>query len=129
MRLIDVDAFKAEHRMADMCGDCKRTRRELDCDLCDCCDWLDNAPTVREWISVKKKLPEQAGYSCLVSAEYGDGKRAEFIAFTGYGESEWYTYDALFMEKEREADNRVHHNYHITHWMPLPEPPEVKQDD
>ena len=82
-----------------------------------------------QWISVKKKLPEQAGYSCLVSAEYGDGKRAEFIAFTGYGESEWYTYDALFMEKEREADNRVHHNYHITHWMPLPEPPEVKQDD
>ena len=82
-----------------------------------------------QWISVKKKLPEQAGYSCLVSAEYGDGKRAEFIAFTGYGESEWYTYDALFMEKEREADNRVHHNYHITHWMPLPEPPEVMQDD
>ena len=82
-----------------------------------------------QWISVKKKLPEQAGYSCLVSAEYGDGKRAEFIAFTGYGESEWYTYDALFMEKEREADNRVHHNYHITHWMPLPQPPEVKQDD
>ena len=86
-------------------------------------------PIHPQWISVKKKLPEQAGYSCLVSAEYGDGKRAEFIAFTGYGESEWYTYDALFMEKEREADNRVHHNYHITHWMPLPEPPEVKQDD
>jgi len=75
-----------------------------------------------QWISVKKKLPEQAGYRCIVSAEYGDRKRAYFIAFTGYGESEWYTYDVLFMEKERESDNRVHHNYHITHWMPLPEP-------
>ena len=77
----------------------------------------------QEWVSVKDRMPEQAGYKCLVCAEYGDGKKTVFTAFTGYGEAEWYTYDVLHMEKEREADNRVHHNYRITHWMPLPEPP------
>ena len=120
MRLIDADALKEKKVYCP-------ERHEKVVPVADI-DWM---PTVEQpqWISVKKKLPEQAGYSCLVSAEYGDGKRAEFIAFTGYGESEWYTYDALFMEKEREADNRVHHNYHITHWMPLPEPPkEVEQE-
>ena len=75
------------------------------------------------WISVKDRMPEQAGYRCLVSAEYGDGKRTVFTAFTGYGEPGWWTYESVYMEKVRESDNRVHHNYHITHWMPLPEPP------
>ena len=75
------------------------------------------------WVSVNDKIPEHAGDRCLVCAEYGDGKKTVFTAFIGYGEAEWYTYDVIHMEKEREADNRVHHNYRITHWMPLPEPP------
>ena len=84
---------------------------------------IENAPTISGWISVKDRMPEQAGYRCLVSAGYGDGKRTVFTAFTGYGEPGWWTYESVYMEKVRESDNRVHHNYHITHWMPLPEPP------
>ena len=84
---------------------------------------IENAPTIGGWTSVKDRMPEQAGYRCLVSAEYGDGKRTVFTAFTGYGEPGWWTYESVYMEKVRESDNRVHHNYHITHWMPLPEPP------
>ena len=80
-----------------------------------------NAQTIGGWISVKDRLPEQAGYRCLVSAEYGDGKHTVFTAFTGYGEPGWWTYESVYMEKVRESDNRVHHNYHITHWMPMPE--------
>ncbi len=88
-------------------------------------DELENADEVGGWISVKDRLPEQAGYRCLVSAEYGDGKHTVFTAFTGYGELGWWTYESVYMEKVRKSDNRVHHNYHITHWMPLPEPPKI----
>lgn len=80
--------------------------------------------TISGWISVKDRLPEQAGYRCLVSAEYGDGKRTVFTAYTGYGEPGWWTYDITHMERAMYADNHVHHNYHITHWMLMPEPPE-----
>ena len=100
------------------------------CDVMDMIDALDEAPTVAtdtnvlgKWISVKDRMPEQAGYRCLVSAEYGDGKRTVFTAYTGYGEPGWWTYDITHMERAMYADNHVHHNYHITHWMLLPEPP------
>ena len=83
--------------------------------------WIDN------WISVKDRLPEQVGCRCLVSAEFGDGKRTVFTAFTGYGEPRWWTYDITHMDRATYADNRVHHNYHITHWMPLPEPPKENE--
>ena len=77
-----------------------------------------------KWISVKDRTPEQAGYRCLVSAEYGDGKRCVFTAFTGYGDFKWYTYDCVYMAKIKSpSDNTVHQNYTITHWMPLPQPP------
>ena len=62
MRLIDVDAFKADYRMADECKDCKTNVRACEYDRVytkmEFCSWLDDAPTVAperkrgKWIAV-----------------------------------------------------------------------------
>ena len=49
MRLIDIDAFRKEHRMNEHCEDCERNARECqynDFSMMDFCGWLDDAPTV-----------------------------------------------------------------------------------
>ena len=50
MRLIDVDAFKADYRMAGECKDCQTSVRTCEYDRVytkmDFCSWLDDAPTV-----------------------------------------------------------------------------------
>lgn len=49
MRLIDIDAFRKEHRMAEHCEDCERNSRECqynDFSMMDFCGWLDDAPIV-----------------------------------------------------------------------------------
>lgn len=49
-RLIDVDALKAFHDMANDCKDCKQVIRSCQYDTIyskmDFCGWLDDAPTV-----------------------------------------------------------------------------------
>lgn len=126
MRLIDADALKKEWRMGDKCDDCpQNTRRcqyDVDFSRMDICQMIDDAPTAVGWISVKDRLPEQVGYKCIVAAKFIDGKYVRFTAFTGYGEPGWWTYETVYMEKA--PNNKVHHNFTVTHWMPLPEPPE-----
>jgi len=56
-----------------------------------------------QWISVKDRFPEQYG-ECIIS----DGK----IVTTSYFQ------DGLFVGKDIDIT--------VTHWMPLPEPPETK---
>lgn len=49
MRLIDIVAFRKEHRMNEYCEDCERNARECqynDFSMMDFCGWLDDAPTV-----------------------------------------------------------------------------------
>lgn len=50
MRLIDVDALKADYGMAEDCKDCKTGYRSCEYDRIyskmDFCGWLDDAPTV-----------------------------------------------------------------------------------
>ena len=77
------------------------------------------------WISVNDRMPEQAGYRCLVAAKFIDGTYCLFTAFTGYREPGWWTYENLFMEEE--PNNKVHHDFKVTHWMPLPEPPKEEK--
>lgn len=51
MRLIDVDAFKNDYRMANECKDCQTPVRTCEYDRVytkmDFCGWLDSAPTVQ----------------------------------------------------------------------------------
>lgn len=77
MRLIDVDALKKEHRMADRCEDCERNAR--DCQYVyghtrmDICEMLDEAPTVEMpgWVCRKDRLPEKDGL--YLTLTYADG--------------------------------------------------------
>lgn len=50
MRLIDVDALRADYGMAEDCKNCKTGYRSCEYDRIyskmDFCEWLDDAPTV-----------------------------------------------------------------------------------
>lgn len=80
------------------------------------------------WISVKDRLPDAAGYECLVCAVNEIYNQVHvFTAHTGYGEPGWWTGNVHYMARVKSpSDNRVHHALRITHWMPLPEPPKEK---
>lgn len=61
-----------------------------------------------EWISVTERMPEQEGTYLVCSCEYNQMMtRCSF-----YHDGVWWfgNFD----------------NYTVTHWMPLPEPPEMK---
>jgi len=60
-----------------------------------------------EWISVKERLP-RSGDTVLVYYRRGDYRRMDIVRYVGsWVTVDWYT--------------------KVTHWMPLPEPPE-KED-
>lgn len=77
-----------------------------------------------EWISVEDRLPEMAGQNVLVYGVNLFGQHHIFMAFQGYGDFNWYTSDVTYMNNRDLGDNRLSTNWDITHWMPLPEPPE-----
>ncbi len=75
-----------------------------------------------QWISVKDRLPDSAGASVIVTAVNRFGQVSVFTAFQGYGDFKWYTMETTKMDDD--TCNMVSSNWTITHWMPLPEPPE-----
>ena len=80
------------------------------------------------WISVKDRLPDAAGYECLVCAVNENYHQTHvFTAFTGYGEPGWWTSNVHYMSRAKSpSDNRLHPALRVTNWMPMPEPPEVE---
>ena len=75
----------------------------------DICEMLDEAPTVGGWISVEDRLPEK-NVPVLVWEKQG-------FAYV----------DRL----EAECAWQIASTHHaiVTHWLPLPEPPEEVQDE
>ena len=67
---------------------------------------LDSGVTAQEWISVKDRLPEKP-MKCLVYTKRGEYGGYEI---TYYNEGFYLQYA------------------NVTHWMPLPDEPEVKND-
>lgn len=67
---------------------------------------------VPRWISVEERLPEDDSHYLVWAHDNG----AEEVALY-YGDGEWLTDDL-------ENITRV-----VTHWMPLPEPPEEGDDE
>ena len=104
MRLIDADALYEELRYTPYDNILEGTighERPLTA--------IVNAPTVGCWISVKDRLPEKDG-DYLVYSTFELVDRLRF--FDGV----WWDYGA-------ECQPGV-----VTHWMPLPEPPEVSKN-
>lgn len=70
---------------------------------------------MNDWISVKDKLPKRRG-NYIVCGKWGSGKRSvdevEFCKDKG----------------EEEGYFRTAWNFDVTHWMPLPTPPESEDD-
>ena len=64
------------------------------------------------WIPVGEKMPEERGFYLVAVKHWCDGKPVTREAF-------WNGADWLSCEKRVEITPRV------THWMPLPEPPEM----
>ena len=69
-----------------------------------------------EWISVKDKLPEEDLGACIV---YDGFKVQHADHYIIHGEHIWQTPDCYESEEIRG----------VTHWMPLPEPPEEENED
>lgn len=68
-----------------------------------------------EWISVKDRLPPKSSedwYNIVLTKQRGRTKR---VVRVGY----WDGYHKRFWGFEAPFD------YNVTHWMPLPEPPEA----
>ena len=114
MRRIDADALIM--RLSDWAlgaspneSDRGETRalRQREYDTIEhCVGVIVSSPTVDDWISVKDRLPEPPA-QCLVFSDKARRPRGmETATYTNLG---WMT-AAYFPE--------------ITHWMPLPEPPE-----
>lgn len=75
-------------------------------------------PTVSDWISVKDRLPEKSGWYLVSLINTRTEHRWEVPVSADYSHGKWdYAYlgceDATWMQ-----------NNTVTHWMPLPEPPE-----
>ena len=118
VELSDIQVLQREmecvkRKSATNCTDC------LNCDLLmtderiltaykNAIDALQNAHgvTVQEWISVKDRLPEKP-MKCLVYTKRGEYGGYEI---TYYNEGFYLQYA------------------NVTHWMPLPDEPEVKND-
>ena len=76
------------------------------------------------WIPVQSRLPDAAGAPVLVTAVNRFNQNAVFIAFQGYGDFKWYTYDVTKMTRDGSTNNEVGNGWKITHWMEMPEPAE-----
>lgn len=70
-----------------------------------CADLYDADYRKQEWISVEDRLPEREG---------------KYIAYTTRGTIEIARFYSYYVNDKPQFD------YWITHWMPLPQPPETK---
>ena len=81
---------------------------------------VDMQPTVGGWISVKDRLPNLYHMVLITGRNSAGGSFGVIKGSYDGNEAGWYRDDVAQYANSREDV--------ITHWMPLPESPEVKQD-
>lgn len=124
MRLIDAD--KLEEGIKALLCTSDSTEPIWSSDVLDA---IQRAPTVGGWISVEDRLPTMPGTSVLVVAQNRYKQVHIFEAIGGYGDFGWYTHDYEYMENFRAANDHVKKDLTITHWMPMPAPPETSNPE
>jgi len=115
MRLIDADAL-IELIENSNCKDCNHYNY-IKCRACptdDAVTYIDEAPTVGEWISVEDRLPETSQEVLIFSRTEKSG--------TGYVNV--VLYSAKFKAFNCTDDCDEYKVKNVTHWMPLPKAPE-----
>ena len=112
-------ALKARFVEDFRCGTCPPQNDSCkECILEKETDYLiANGVTISEWIPVTERLPE-SGVNVLVSCREFDE------AIIG-----WYNSDPEYCEWYGEYKLSEHRDVHVTHWMPLPEPPKGEEHD
>ena len=75
---------------------------------------LDSGVTVQEWVSVDDRLPEEGEYVLCVLKGFNYGGKIQVCKFVPADKFK----DKPYFEHFRNGFPSV------THWMPLPEPPE-----
>ncbi len=68
---------------------------------------------MNKWISVKDRLP--ANNSIVIASTYSHYKCLKFVEPLYYIDEKWITMD---------HDEQLDMEYQVTHWIPLPDPPE-----
>lgn len=113
MRMIDADALLAKfNKKSDIWTALTDEKTANDFALyCKVADAVEEMPTVGGWISVKDRLPEEKGAYLTVHYLPALGKSGKLVREVYFDGEGWFV-------------GRVRINKrHITHWMPLPEPP------
>lgn len=73
-----------------------------------------------EWISVKDRLPEKIANKVIVCCKNGYVGFGHYEKFNGF--QTWYNLES--QKPFTDWDLKNCETYEVTHWMPLPQPPE-----
>lgn len=76
------------------------------------------------WVSVKDRLPEKSGWYLVSLVNTRTGHRWEVPVSADYSHGKW---DYSYLGVEDDATWIL--NNTVTHWMPLPKPPEEVNED
>lgn len=89
---------------------------------CDTCVHAgSDTPSSQHWISVEERLPEE-DVRVLV---YAKGKKGNAVTEITYYSSHLYGFNITGWQS---PSNYFYQEHTITHWMPLPEPPEEENE-
>lgn len=81
-------------------------------------DAIRKALDDRRWISVNERLPESKTGFVMIHVDFHEPHTKAAIRLGWYDES-----DGLW----RTQIGRLRRQWEVTHWMPLPEPPETER--
>lgn len=111
MRLIDADKLIGDlHHHAFLEGDDRAIAYNV----------IQQQPTIGGWISVKDRLPERKYVDYLVATRLQTyGSKGINVAWLNDDNGVWKSNDEWICDG-REI---------VTHWMPLPKPPEENEDE
>lgn len=118
--LIDRDALMKKI-CGNECGDV--CDKECENSWCNFYDYIMDAPAVNRWISCSDGMPE-LNTDVLVYATRKDGCGEDVIVITQYVDYIWFGHRIECEPYWRDPVQYFHSDYEITHWVPLPEPPE-----